>query len=113
MRALDKILNSGQDKIGILKHLHIKSAIVRPWLPNQVKIVLVLDGLIKLGQEGGMSKLWSGTSSSLVLVSNPTIKFTVYEFLKRLIARHNHNDQNLSAFKVRLFLGIVISIVFN
>jgi adenine nucleotide transporter 17 len=33
--------------------------------------------------EEGLSSLWSGTVPSLVLVSNPAIKFTIYEWLKR------------------------------
>ena len=35
-----------------------------------------------LWQEGVLS-LWNGTKASLMLVSNPAIKFTVYELLKR------------------------------
>ena len=42
-----------------------------------------LDGLIQIGYHEGVSNVWAGTIPSLVLVSQPTIKFTVYEFLKR------------------------------
>ena len=34
-------------------------------------------------RQEGVSSLWNGTKASLMLVSNPTIKFTVYEVLKR------------------------------
>ena len=32
----------------------------------------------------GLGPLWNGTVASLILVSNPALKFTVYEYLKRL-----------------------------
>ena len=35
----------------------------------------------------GLGSLWNGTKASLMLVSNPAIKFTVYELLKRHYAR--------------------------
>ena len=43
----------------------------------------ILDGLIQIGYHEGIPSVWAGTIPSLVLVSQPTIKFTVYEFLKR------------------------------
>jgi len=46
-----------------------------------------LDGLIKIAMEEGLGSLWNGTKASLMLVSNPAIKFTVYELLKRHYAR--------------------------
>ena len=33
----------------------------------------------------GLESLWGGTVASLILVSNPAIKFTVYEYLKRFL----------------------------
>ena len=42
-----------------------------------------LDGLIKIAIEEGISSLWNGTKASLMLVTNPAVKFTVYEVLKR------------------------------
>ena len=45
-----------------------------------------LDGLIKIAIEEGICSLWNGTKASLMLVTNPAIKFTVYELLKR----HHH-----------------------
>ena len=40
-----------------------------------------------LWRQEGVSSLWNGTKASLMLVSNPAIKFTVYEMLKRQFAR--------------------------
>ena len=36
-----------------------------------------------MGYHEGIPRIWAGTIPSLMLVSQPTIKFTVYEFLKR------------------------------
>lgn len=43
----------------------------------------ILQCLTDIVEREGIRILWSGTSSSLLLVSNPTIQFTVYEALKR------------------------------
>ena len=40
-------------------------------------IVYSLDGLFRIGMKEGFTSLWNGTMASLVLVSNPAIKFTV------------------------------------
>ena len=36
-----------------------------------------------MGYHEGIPSVWAGTIPSLLLVSQPTIKFTIYEFLKR------------------------------
>eukprot|EP00090_Calanus_glacialis_P046701 TRINITY_DN9292_c0_g1_i1.p1 TRINITY_DN9292_c0_g1~~TRINITY_DN9292_c0_g1_i1.p1 ORF type:complete len:295 (+),score=59.16 TRINITY_DN9292_c0_g1_i1:50-934(+) len=41
------------------------------------------DGLCKIALQEGLGSLWNGTKASLMLVSNPAIKFTVYELFKR------------------------------
>ena len=57
-----------------------------------------------MGYHEGIPRIWAGTIPSLMLVSQPTIKFTVYEFLKRhylelygniyiLSVLYNHNDE--------------------
>ena len=40
---------------------------------------------MKIGMNEGIESLVSGTIASLVLVSNPAIKFTVYEYFKRIL----------------------------
>jgi len=42
-----------------------------------------LDGLVRIFKEEGIPALWNGTKASLMLVSNPALKFTAYEFFKR------------------------------
>ncbi|XP_023329234.1 peroxisomal membrane protein PMP34 isoform X1 [Eurytemora carolleeae] len=43
----------------------------------------LLDGIRQISRKEGLGALWNGTKASLLLVSNPAIKFTVYELLKR------------------------------
>jgi len=43
----------------------------------------LLDGVAKVWVQEGLASLWNGTRASLLLVSNPAIKFTMYELLKR------------------------------
>lgn len=43
----------------------------------------IISCLFGIAQTEGLQALWSGTSSSLLLVSNPTVQFVVYESLKR------------------------------
>ena len=49
--------------------------------------VFLADGLLRIGCLEGVNGLWAGTIPSLVLVSQPTLKFTIYEFVKRQILR--------------------------
>ena len=44
----------------------------------------VLDCLFGIAQHEGWQALWSGTSSSLMLISNPNIQYSLYEYLKRI-----------------------------
>lgn len=43
----------------------------------------MLDGLLRVGREEGVSGLWSGACSSLILTINPAIQFMAYEAMKR------------------------------
>jgi len=43
----------------------------------------VLHGLTIIWKDEGLRALWAGTTSSLLLVSNPALQFMVYEALKR------------------------------
>ncbi|OQR66173.1 peroxisomal membrane protein PMP34-like [Tropilaelaps mercedesae] len=43
----------------------------------------IVDGLVTLYREEGASALWSSALPSIILVSNPSIQFMVYEALKR------------------------------
>ncbi|XP_071797877.1 peroxisomal membrane protein PMP34-like [Asterias amurensis] len=43
----------------------------------------IADALCRISQDEGLAALWSGTSSSLLLVINPAIHFMCYEALKR------------------------------
>lgn len=45
----------------------------------------LLDGMVHIALNEGISALWNGVGPSLMLVANPAIHFTVYEALKRRI----------------------------
>ena len=49
--------------------------------------ILFTDALLKILYQEGVGALWGGTLPSLVLVSNPTVQFVVYEALKRWFQR--------------------------
>jgi len=53
----------------------------------------VLDGLFKIASNEGLESLWAGAVPSLVLVSNPSIQFMVYEFLKRKVLKSLEVEQ--------------------
>lgn len=76
----------------------------------KIKYKGVLDGLIKVARSDGWSALWNGLGASLMLVSNPAIKFTVYEQLKRLVFKHRFANANLSALQA-FVLGVMASSV--
>jgi adenine nucleotide transporter 17 len=46
----------------------------------------MMEAGLKLIQTDGFASLWKGLSSSLVLVSNPIIQYTAYEWLKTKFA---------------------------
>ncbi|CAF89719.1 unnamed protein product, partial [Tetraodon nigroviridis] len=46
-----------------------------------------LDAMVQITCEEGVAALWSGTFTSLLLVSNPAIQFMMYEGLKRHLRR--------------------------
>eukprot|EP00515_Schizochytrium_aggregatum_P014305 CAMPEP_0202094298 /NCGR_PEP_ID=MMETSP0964-20121228/48973_1 /ASSEMBLY_ACC=CAM_ASM_000500 /TAXON_ID=4773 /ORGANISM="Schizochytrium aggregatum, Strain ATCC28209" /LENGTH=461 /DNA_ID=CAMNT_0048662553 /DNA_START=84 /DNA_END=1470 /DNA_ORIENTATION=+ len=47
----------------------------------------VLDAMVKIGRRDGLAGLWSGVGPSLILVSNPSVQFASYEWLKRALLR--------------------------
>ncbi|XP_052791339.1 peroxisomal membrane protein PMP34-like [Mya arenaria] len=57
----------------------------------------ILDCLIKIVREEGLSALWNGTKPSLVLATNPAIHFMVYEAVKRYF-QHYFRQTELSGF---------------
>jgi hypothetical protein len=42
----------------------------------------MLDGLVRCGREEGVAGLWRGVNTNLILVSNPTIHYFIYDRLK-------------------------------
>lgn len=52
----------------------------------------MLDGLRRVWREEGLSGLWSGAASSLILTVNPAIQFMVYEAAKRQAQRMAGNN---------------------
>ena len=56
----------------------------------------ITDGLLKIGMHEGIESLVSGTFASLILVSNPAIKFTVYEYFKRILLSSPKSGNQLS-----------------
>lgn len=55
----------------------------------------VYDCLTRIVQEEGVASLWKGVGPSLILVSNPTIQFSVYERLK-IILEKRRGDANFT-----------------
>jgi hypothetical protein len=41
-----------------------------------------IDGLIRTGREEGISGLWKGLGPNLMLVSNPTVHYFIYDRVK-------------------------------
>ncbi|KAB7501123.1 Peroxisomal membrane protein PMP34, partial [Armadillidium nasatum] len=55
---------------------------------SKAKYKGLLHGLLRIWKEEGVSSLWAGTLSSLILVINPAIQFMTYEAVKK---KHGHN----------------------
>lgn len=64
---------------------------------KRVRYKGVLDCLIKIIQQEGVSTLWNGTRPSVILASNPAIQFMVYETIKRYF-QHRLQQKDLSGF---------------
>lgn len=67
----------------------------------------ILDVIVRIYREEGVTKLWAGVSSSLLLCCNPAIQFAVYETIKRILVRRKgkkaHNLRGLEAFVLGAF----------
>lgn len=44
----------------------------------------IVDCLVRITKEEGFFSMWKGVGPSLILVSNPTIQFVAYEWLRRI-----------------------------
>ena len=77
-----------------------------PWFQG------LINGLLRIGLSEGKEKLWAGTVASLVLVSNPAIKFTTYEYLKRIILPLNETQLSpLKAFLIGALASAVATVI--
>ena len=57
-------------------------------LQHSHSFIHVSDAFVRILRDEGIGALWSGTMSSLVLVSNPAIHFMVYEGIKRYMKQN-------------------------
>ncbi|XP_022318685.2 peroxisomal membrane protein PMP34-like [Crassostrea virginica] len=57
----------------------------------------IVDGLYKIKSQEGLSALWNGTAASVILASNPSIQFMVYETIKRYFQQF-FKSKELSGF---------------
>lgn len=76
--------------------------------PESLALMTTTDGLIRIAVDEGVPAVWSGTIPSLVLVSNPAIKFSVYEYIKRKVSLDG--AIKLEA-KQAFLIGVVASLV--
>jgi adenine nucleotide transporter 17 len=58
----------------------------------------IIDGIKKIAKKEGWLSLWSGCIPSLILVTNPTIQFVMYDTLRRLLVFYR-KKRNLSAME--------------
>jgi len=71
---------------------------------KQVPYTGLIDCMRRIYLEEGVQALWNGAGSSLMLVSNPTIHFVVYDKVKAIIDRRVKADgrKYLSSFEIFL-----------
>jgi len=71
---------------------------------KQVPYTGLIDCMRRIYLEEGVQALWNGAGSSLMLVSNPTILFVVYDKVKAIIDRRVKADgrKYLSSFEIFL-----------
>ena len=72
----------------------------------------LISGLLRIGISEGKEHLWAGTVASLILVSNPAIKFTVYEYLKRIFLPTDQSQLSpLKAFLIGALASAVATLI--
>ncbi|XP_071538253.1 peroxisomal membrane protein PMP34-like [Panulirus ornatus] len=59
----------------------------------------IVDGLAHVGREEGLTGLWSGACSSLILTINPAIQFMAYEAMKNQL-QNVYGSQQLNSLVV-------------
>jgi adenine nucleotide transporter 17 len=69
----------------------------------------IVDGLMNIAKQEGWASLWSGCVPSLILVSNPTIQFVMYDTLRRLLVAYR-KKRNLTAMEYFL-LGALCKVI--
>lgn len=57
-----------------------------------------IDGITKIVKSEGIGELWAGCSASLILVSNPTILFVLYDLMRKALVRWR-KTKNLTGFE--------------
>lgn len=65
----------------------------------------LISGLRYVAKTEGVKGLWSGTIPSLILVSNPSLQFMMYELLKRKVLQYNGGSE-ISSLKY-FFIGAI------
>jgi len=59
------------------------------------------DCLTRVANEEGIDALWSGTVASLILVSNPTINFVVYDKIRQMwVTAAKEQGRNLTSLEI-------------
>jgi len=59
------------------------------------------DCLVRVAREEGIEALWSGTVASLILVSNPTIHFVVYDKVRQIwLTAAKKQGRNLNSLEI-------------
>lgn len=53
------------------------------FVPTKYTYSSFVDALLKVARHEGIATLWNGTLPSVVLASNPSVQFMVYEAVKR------------------------------
>ncbi|KAL0483634.1 peroxisomal adenine nucleotide transporter [Acrasis kona] len=65
---------------------------------DEIQMDGMIDGILKIINKEGWKSMWSGCVPSLILVSNPTIQYVLYDMLKRILISYR-KKRNLSALE--------------
>jgi len=78
---------------------------------DDAKLKGLVHGLFRIGIKEGLGSLWNGTGASLILVSNPALKFTTYEYLKRIFYGNSNSPSPSTAFFTGAFASVIATII--